>query len=199
MFARASVNPRASTYSSLGTSGGAVNYVPAAQACVAQAETCADLIQGCVAELENGTRDMERLAKIMHNTRLYVLIDEPTLRQVKSDVVEAIEPQVEKLISEGEKAIANMEKSVTSLQRKADYMKNRVAAPPAADPHAGAPLQVRNEVRKKKLLAKQEKTLEQQLVALQQEIDDLELEAMSLSSNQRARAASRQQPVGRKR
>lgn len=52
-------------------------------------------------------------------------------------------------------------------------MKIRVAAPPAADPHAGAPLQVRNEVRKKKLLAKQEKTLEQQLAALQQEIDDL--------------------------
>lgn len=50
--------------------------------------------------------------------QLYVLIDEPTLRQVKSDVVEAIEPQVEKLISEGEKAIVNMEKSVTSLQRK---------------------------------------------------------------------------------
>ncbi|KAG9019543.1 hypothetical protein FRB90_000852 [Tulasnella sp. 427] len=199
MYARASVNPRASTYSSLGTSGSSGNYVAAAQACVAQAETCADLIQDCLAEIGKGTRDMERLAKIMHNTRLYVLIDEPTLRQVKSDVVESIEPQVEKLISEGEKAIANLEKSVTSLQRKADYVKNRVTGPVAVDPHAGAPLQVRNEVRKKRLLAKQEKTLEQQLAALQQEIDDLELEAMSLSSNSRVRAASRQQPVGRKR
>lgn len=61
-------------------------------------------------------------------------------------------------------------------------MKNRVSAPPAADPHAGAPLQVRNEVRKKKLLAKQEKTLEQQLAALQQEIDDLVRSAVQVSA-----------------
>lgn len=45
--------------------------------------------------------------------------------------------------------------------------------PVTADPHAGAPLQVRNEIRKTKLLMKQEKMLEQELSTLQKEIDDL--------------------------
>lgn len=85
-------------------------------------------------ELEAGTRDMQRLAKVMHNTRvrkgycssdkqlievqLYVLIDEPSLRQIKSEISDAIEPQIEKLVSQGEKAIANLEKTQSTLERK---------------------------------------------------------------------------------
>ena len=51
--------------------------------------------------------------------QLYALIDEPSLRKIKSEVADAIEPQIEKLVAQGEKAITNLEKTSASLQRKA--------------------------------------------------------------------------------
>jgi len=43
----------------------------------------------------------------------------------------------------------------------------------SADPHVAASLKVRNDVRKAKMLAKQEAMLKEELASIQQEIDDL--------------------------
>ncbi|KAG9015578.1 hypothetical protein FRB94_000183 [Tulasnella sp. JGI-2019a] len=154
-------------------------YLTALQSCCTAADDALDHLDAASETLSKGTDDVDRLAKIVHSTRLYVLIDEPTLDRIKSEVSDAVVPQMEKLIEQGEKALANLEKSSTSLQKKADNLQNRLTAQPAGDQHAGAPLHVRNEIRKTKLLIKQEKMLQNELDTLQNEIDDLELQAIT--------------------
>ncbi|KAG8884056.1 hypothetical protein FRB97_005278 [Tulasnella sp. 331] len=190
--ARASVyDPRPSTYYGGSQSGASGGYLSAILNCCAGADDALDQLDGASELLSKGTDDIDRLAKIVHSTRLYVLIDEPTLDQIKSDVTDAVVPQLEKLIEQGEKALTNLEKSMNSLQKKADNLQSRLTAQPARDQHAGAPLHVRNEIRKTKLLVKQERMMQNELDALQNEIDDLELQAITHKTAPAARARSR--------
>ncbi|KAG8936528.1 hypothetical protein FRC02_001494 [Tulasnella sp. 418] len=191
---------RASTFSGLGYSGGSSTgssaaYIHAAQTCVQRAETCADLLSETLVDLKSSLSDSDRLIKIMQNSRMFVLVDEPYLNQVQTKVAEEISPQIEKLITQGEKAINNLEKLEGSLKTKVDMLKARAATAAAGDKNVGAPLQVRNEHRKAQMLLKQQTVLEKELASLQEEIDDLELQVISLP---RAKTGPRTL-VGRKR
>ncbi|KAG8865163.1 hypothetical protein FRB96_000052 [Tulasnella sp. 330] len=199
--ARASVyDPRPSTYYGGSQSGASGGYLSAILNCCAGADDALDQLDGASELLSKGTDDIDRLAKIVHSTRVCLSLDpgsnvfgcnEPTLDQIKSDVTDAVVPQLEKLIEQGEKALTNLEKSMNSLQKKADNLQSRLTAQPARDQHAGAPLHVRNEIRKTKLLVKQERMMQNELDALQNEIDDLELQAITHKTAPAARARSR--------
>ena len=87
MYRRSSLHPRASTFSAATSSASGGNYLATIQTCVGHTESCIELVrvvrtlweasaycrrqlEDTVAELQSGTQDMERLSKVLHNSRV---------------------------------------------------------------------------------------------------------------------------------
>ncbi|KAG6331997.1 hypothetical protein ID866_7091 [Astraeus odoratus] len=115
--------------------------------------------------LRNGTFDLHRMAKVLDSQRVFLLVDEGTVRKYKADLADEIEPQINELIDRAEQGLK-------SLRRKEGLIQNKVVeAARVMQSHAAtAPTANKREERKAQLLSKQRQRLEEEVKTLESEI-----------------------------
>ncbi|KAI0268163.1 Spc19-domain-containing protein [Gloeopeniophorella convolvens] len=101
--------------------------------------------------LRNGTYDLPRMARVLDNQRVFLLVDEGTVEKYKADLNEEIEPQVAELMSRAEKGLKALQKKQLALQTKVDTAQSRPHLRVASGGTAGNKL----ENRRLQLLVKQ--------------------------------------------
>ncbi|KDQ21112.1 hypothetical protein BOTBODRAFT_169765 [Botryobasidium botryosum FD-172 SS1] len=172
-YRRSSIHPRASVFagrpSVLESSSRAPAFLSALEAAIEATENCGDILEDAVEEISLGTRDLPRLSKVMHTSRLFTLIDENLVRQMKEDVSSEVEPQVKQLIGRAESALRGMEKQEAMLHSKLESLRQ-----PATVSNTTSIITAKHEARKAKMLANQRQRLERELAILEGEIEDLE-------------------------
>ncbi|KAJ8594018.1 hypothetical protein M405DRAFT_858451 [Rhizopogon salebrosus TDB-379] len=137
---------------------------PNLRECVLAMEDCCEEAHEAQQLLRNGTFDLPRMNKVLENQRVFLLIDEATVRRYKADLADEIEPQINELIDRAEKglnALSRREGLIQSKVEVAHAMQSKVATAPTSD---------KREERRLQMLAKQRQRLEVEAKVLESEI-----------------------------
>lgn len=105
------------------------------------------------------------MAHVLDNQRVFLLVDEGTVKKYKADLSDEIEPQITELVSRAEKGMEALQKRRLLLQTKVKTAQSNPLPPSASD----------GVNRRLQLLVKQRERLEAQARELEAEI--LEMEA----------------------
>ncbi|KAF8452289.1 Spc19-domain-containing protein [Boletus edulis BED1] len=142
---------------------GDVNAVcpPNLRECVLAMEDCCEEAQQL---LRNGTFDLPRMSKVLENQKVFLLIDEGTVRRYKANLADEIEPQIIELIERAERGLK-------ALSRKQALIQSKVEAAQAVQSRAAtAPTANKREERRIQMLSKQRQRLEEEVRVLESEI-----------------------------
>lgn len=112
--------------------------------------------------------------KILANERVFLLVDEGTIKRYKSELADEIEPAIAELIERAEQGLAGMLKKEAALQIKVENAKNRLRTVRGATTIAQ-----KTEARQLQLLTKQRERLEEEVKALEKEVEELELKMVN--------------------
>jgi len=137
--------------------------------CVMAMEDCCEELYEAQVLLRNGTHDLPRITKVMQNERVFLLVNEDTIRRYKSNLADEIEPAISELIQRAEQGLASLEKQKELLKAKAENAKMR------SRPPIGTSAVQKLEARKLQTLTKQREKLEAEARALEKDILELEL------------------------
>ncbi|KAI0732866.1 Spc19-domain-containing protein [Fomitopsis betulina] len=152
---------------------------------------CSPFLRECVLAMEDGceeareaqkvvregTYDLPRITKVLENERVFLLIDEATVRRYKADLTDEIEPQINELISRAEKGLQILLKRESMLRAKVEStLSSRPSSRATASINTTGMSKL--DVRKIQMLARQREQLEDEAAALQREIDDMDLATM---------------------
>ncbi|KAL7282622.1 hypothetical protein ACG7TL_004094 [Trametes sanguinea] len=137
-------------------------------------EDCCEEAYSAQELIRQGTYDLPRISKVLDSERVFLLVDESTVRRYKADLSDEIEPQINELISRAEKGMQILLKKESMLQAKVEASQSRPTSRAAATTAGMNKL----DVRRMQMLARQRQKLEEELQALQAEVDAMELSAM---------------------
>ncbi|ETW84087.1 hypothetical protein HETIRDRAFT_47371 [Heterobasidion irregulare TC 32-1] len=140
-------------------------FSPNLRECVLAMEDCCDEAYEAQQLLRNGTFDLPRMTTILENQRVFLLIDESTVRKYKTDLRDEIEPQINELITRAEKGLKGLLKKEGLLHAKVEAAQSR----PASQLGTGAASN-KLESRRLQLLVKQRQRLEEELKQLESEV-----------------------------
>ncbi|KAI9000733.1 Spc19-domain-containing protein [Trametes punicea] len=147
---------------------------PYLQECVMAMEDCCDEAYEAQELIRQGTYDLPRISKVLQSDKVFLLVDESTVRRYKADLSDEIEPQINELLSRAEKGMQILLKRESMLQAKLEASQSRPSSRAAASTAGMNKL----DVRRMQMLARQRQKLEEELAALQAEVDSMELSAM---------------------
>ncbi|KAK7039146.1 hypothetical protein VNI00_010050 [Paramarasmius palmivorus] len=116
--------------------------------------------------LKSGTQDLPRITKVLESQRVFLLVDEGTVKRYKAELSEEIEPAVAELIERAEEGLKALHRKESQLQAKVDAAKAKPLRPTAGMTMAAQKL----EQRRLNVLVKQREQLEHQLEAMEAEI-----------------------------
>ncbi|EKM79992.1 hypothetical protein AGABI1DRAFT_127674 [Agaricus bisporus var. burnettii JB137-S8] len=142
---------------------------PDLEECVAAMEDCCEEAHEAQQLLRSGTQDLPRMTKVLENERVFLLVNEDTIKRYKNDLADEVEPTINELIGRAEQGLAALEKKEASLKTKLEAAQahpNRAAM--------GATATQKMEARRLQLLIKQRERLENDVRALDEEIILLE-------------------------
>ncbi|KAG7447649.1 uncharacterized protein BT62DRAFT_891460 [Guyanagaster necrorhizus] len=135
--------------------------------CVATMEDCCEEAYEAQLLLRNGTYDYPRMANVLRNERVFLLIDESTVKKYKSDLIDEVEPAIHELIERAEQGLK-------SLQRKQAQLQAKVLAKTAPSrPTSGTMAQHKLEQRRLHMLTKKREQLEEECASLEAEVQAL--------------------------
>ncbi|KII94616.1 hypothetical protein PLICRDRAFT_97607 [Plicaturopsis crispa FD-325 SS-3] len=137
--------------------------------CVYAMEDCCEEAHEAQELLRNGTFDLPRMSKILESQKVFLLIDEGTVRKYKSELTEEIEPQINELIERATNGKTALMKKQALLQAKVEAAQSR----PPARPTTGTSAASKLEARRLQMLVKQRERLEDELQALESEVQNL--------------------------
>ncbi|RDB20018.1 DASH complex subunit SPC19 [Hypsizygus marmoreus] len=146
---------------------------PNLEECVMAMEDCCEEAFEAQQLLRNGTRDLPRMSKILESQRVFLLIDEGTVKKYKADLVDEIEPAINELIERAEQGLKALSKKESALQTKVDSARSRPLRPTATT----GPQKL--EARRLQILSKQRERLEEELKALESEVEALKLKVLN--------------------
>ncbi|KAH9948789.1 Spc19-domain-containing protein [Amylocystis lapponica] len=144
---------------------------PFLRECVLAMEDCCDEAYEAQEIIRQGTYDLPRMTKVLENERVFLLIDEATVRRYKADLTDEIEPQINELISRAEKGLKVLLRRESTLLNKIEATQSR---PPS---RAVATAAGTNKLDARRILmtVKQRELLEEELAALQKEVVEMEI------------------------
>ncbi|CAL1700300.1 unnamed protein product [Somion occarium] len=143
--------------------------------CVQAMEDCCDEAHETQEILRQGTYDLPRMTKVLENERVFLLINEATIRKYKADLTDEIEPQINELLSRAEKGLRMLMKQESLLRTKVEGSKQQTAPPRGKFNTAGMS---KLDARRVQMLARQREGLEKELEALRLEVEEIELSQM---------------------
>lgn len=127
-------------------------------------EDCCEEAYAAQQLLRNGTFDLPRMQKVLESQRVFLLIDEGTVKKYKADLADEIEPQINELIDHAEQGLK-------SLRRKEGLIQSKVEAARALQSCAAtAPTATKREERRVQMLSRQRQRLEEEARVLESEI-----------------------------
>ncbi|TFY74873.1 hypothetical protein EWM64_g9139, partial [Hericium alpestre] len=141
-------------------------FSPNLRECVLAMEDCCEEAYEAQQLLRNGTFDLPRMTRILDSQRVFLLVNEGTVRKYKADLSEEIEPQITELVSRAEKGLKALLKKESVLQTKVEAVQSR----PPSRPATGATATNKLESRRLQLLVKQRERLEEELRQLESEV-----------------------------
>ncbi|KAH0835766.1 hypothetical protein J3R83DRAFT_9604 [Lanmaoa asiatica] len=127
-------------------------------------EDCCEEAHEAQQLLRNGTFDLPRMSKVLENQKVFLLVDEGTVRRYKADLADEIEPQINELIERAEKGLKILSRKQALIQSKveaAQAMQSRAATAPTAN---------KREERRVQMLSKQRQRLGEEVRVLESEI-----------------------------
>ncbi|KAI6127384.1 Spc19-domain-containing protein [Pisolithus croceorrhizus] len=137
---------------------------PNVRECVSTMEDSCEEAYEAQQLLRNGTFDLPRMNKVLESQRVFLLIDEATVKRYRSDLADEIEPQVNELIDRAEQGLK-------LLRRKEGLVHSKVEAAKVVHSRAAtAPTANKREERRAQLLSKQRRRLEEEVRVLESEI-----------------------------
>ncbi|KAI0638477.1 Spc19-domain-containing protein [Trametes polyzona] len=139
---------------------------PYLQSCVMAMEDCCEEAHSAQELLREGTYDLPRMSKVLESERVFLLVDESTVRRYKADLTDEIEPQINELLSRAEKGLQVLLKRESMLQAKVEASQTRPTSRATS-----APGMTKLDARRMQMLARQRQKLEEELAALQAEVD----------------------------
>ncbi|TBU33042.1 DASH complex subunit Spc19 [Dichomitus squalens] len=137
-------------------------------------EDCCDEAYEAQELIRQGTYDLPRMTKVLDSERVFLLVDEGTVRRYKADLTDEIEPQINELLSRAEKGLQVLLKRESILQAKVEALQSR----PSSRATANTAGMSKIDVRRLQMLARQRQKLEEEAAQLQAEVDAMELAAM---------------------
>ncbi|KIL70424.1 hypothetical protein M378DRAFT_189929 [Amanita muscaria Koide BX008] len=144
--------------------------------CPASLSECVMALEDCCEEayeaqnlLRNGTQDLLRMSKVLDNQRIFLLVNESTVKRYKAEIADEVEPQITELLRRAEQGLEALVRKETLLQNKRE---NAKLNPQRAG--GGTTSAQRLEARRHHLLVKQRERLEEELKALKAEVEELE-------------------------
>ncbi|KZT22284.1 hypothetical protein NEOLEDRAFT_1138189 [Neolentinus lepideus HHB14362 ss-1] len=144
--------------------------------CVSAMESCCEQAADSQQLLRNGTCDLPRMNKVLDSQKVFLLVDNATVRRYKADLAEEIEPEINELISRAQKGVKALSQRQSALQTRAEAAQARQASRPVVGPTAAAD-KLQN--RRLQIMVKQRERLEKELAMLQQDVDNLQLKVMN--------------------
>ncbi|PBK67027.1 hypothetical protein ARMSODRAFT_889759 [Armillaria solidipes] len=135
--------------------------------CVATMEDCCEEAYEAQLLLRNGTYDYPRMANVLRNDRVFLLVGESTVKKYKSDLIEEVEPAIHELIDRAEQGLKSLQRKQAQLQAKV------VAKTAPSRPTSGAMAQQKLEQRRLHMLTKQREQLEEECASLEAEVKAL--------------------------
>ncbi|PIL37414.1 hypothetical protein GSI_01108 [Ganoderma sinense ZZ0214-1] len=135
-------------------------------------EDCCDEAHEAQELIRQGTYDLPRMTKVLDSERVFLLVDEGTVRRYKADLTDEIEPQINELLSRAEKGLQVLLKRESMLQAKVEASQSR----PSSRATATTAGMSKIDVRRLQMLARQRQKLEEEAAQLQAEVDAMELE-----------------------
>ncbi|KAF7432786.1 hypothetical protein PC9H_004729 [Pleurotus ostreatus] len=151
---------------------------PAALAeCVMALEDCCEETYESEKLVRDGTRDLPRMSRVLDNERVFLLVDEGTIRRYKADLIDEVEPAINELIERAEQGLERMQKKESVLEAKLEAVQTR-----PAKPAIGTNVTHKLEIRRLQMLKKQREKLEEEARAL-----EVEIQAMEASPRKRIR------------
>ncbi|OJT07118.1 hypothetical protein TRAPUB_2052 [Trametes pubescens] len=147
---------------------------PHLQECVLAMEDCCEEAHSAQELIRQGTYDLPRINHVLDSERVFLLVDESTVRRYKADLTDEIEPQINELLLRAEKGLQVLLKRESMLQAKAEASSTRPSSRAAANTTGMNKL----DVRRMQMLARQRQKLEDEVAALQAEVDAMELNVM---------------------
>ncbi|KJA29603.1 hypothetical protein HYPSUDRAFT_31538 [Hypholoma sublateritium FD-334 SS-4] len=165
-LSRANLKARESIFS-----GGPDQYLGDTQArcppdlaeCVMAMEDCCEEAHEAQVLLRSGTKDLARMTHVLQNERVFLLVNEGTIKKYKSALADEIEPAITELIECAEQGLANLEKKEAMLQTKTESSKSRA-------PATGISAVQKLETRRLQTLTRQREKLEAEIRALEDEV-----------------------------
>ncbi|KAH7912951.1 Spc19-domain-containing protein [Hygrophoropsis aurantiaca] len=156
---------------------------PNLRECVLAMEDCCTEAHEAQQLLRNGTFDLPRMNKVLDNQKVFLLIDESTVRKYKADLTDEIEPQINELIERAEKGLKSLSLKENLVQNKvriemrlldlpAELLKVE-AAQAMQSRNATAPTVNKREERRLQILQKQRQRLEEDVRQLESEVLNL--------------------------
>ncbi|KAK0190454.1 Spc19-domain-containing protein [Armillaria mellea] len=137
--------------------------------CVATMEDCCEEAYEAQLLLRNGTYDYPRMANVLRNDRVFLLVGESTVKKYKSDLIEEIEPAIHELIERAEQGLKSLQRRQAQLQGKV-----QVAKTAPSRPTSGTMAQQKLEQRRLHMLTRQREQLEEEYASLEAEVKALE-------------------------
>ncbi|KAK7057492.1 DASH complex subunit SPC19 [Favolaschia claudopus] len=140
--------------------------------CPPSLEECVSVMEDCCAEayqahvfLNNGTKDLRRMNRVLQSQRIFLLVGEDTVRKYKADLTDEIEPAINELIELAQQGLSSLQKKESLLQTKLDTAQSRTTRPTAS-----APASRKMDARRLQTLTKQREALELEVQALETEL-----------------------------
>ncbi|KAF8197480.1 hypothetical protein BJ912DRAFT_816016, partial [Pholiota molesta] len=109
------------------------------------------------------TLDLPRMTQILQNERVFLLVNERTIKKYKSGLADEIEPAISELIERAEQGLVSLERKEALLQTKVENSKSRA-------PATGISAVQKLEARRLQTLTRQREKLEAEVRALEEEI-----------------------------
>ncbi|KAI0340819.1 hypothetical protein BDW22DRAFT_1333745 [Trametopsis cervina] len=162
--------PRQSVFAGSAASDAHTVCSPFLFECVAAMEDCCDEAHEAQELLRQGTYDLPRISRVIQPDRQYLLVAEHTVRQYKADITDEVEPQVSELLSRAERGLGVLLKKEGMLQTKVENLEQTKSTARSAVNTAGMK---KLDARRIQMLVRQREHLEQEMSALQAEIDAL--------------------------
>ncbi|KAJ7714931.1 hypothetical protein B0H14DRAFT_3098964 [Mycena olivaceomarginata] len=127
---------------------------PSLEECVMIMEDCCEQAYDAQVLLHSGTQDLRRMNRVLQSQR--------------TDLTDEIEPAINELIELAEQGLK-------SLQKKEAVLQTKVRTRRRSRPTVGAPASQKLEARRLQMLTKQREALEAEVLALEEEINAMQL------------------------
>jgi len=111
--------------------------------------------------------------KVLETQRVFLLIDESTVKRYQTEIADEVEPQITELLKRAEQGLEVLVKKETLLKNKLENAKLHPARP-----GTGTTAAQKLEARRNQMLVKQRERLEEELKTLKAEVEALELKVL---------------------